>query len=66
VRKIIHRDMDAFYASVEQHDDPFVWALVHGTAMLFINGQLPEPAQRGALEPYIAERIYVSIRQSPS
>jgi len=52
-----------------RRDDPvlmarFVWALVHGTAMLFINGQLPEPAQREALEPYIAERIYVSIRQS--
>ena len=42
----------------------FVWALVHGTAMLFIDGQLPEPAQREALEPYVAERIYVSIRQS--
>jgi AcrR family transcriptional regulator len=52
-----------------RRDDPvlmarFVWALVHGTAMLFINGQLPEPAQREALEPYVAERIYVSIRQS--
>src|SRR5271169_5942904 len=52
-----------------RRDDPvlmarFVWALVHGTAMLFINGQLPEPAQRKALEPYIAERIYVSIHQS--
>ncbi len=52
-----------------RRDDPvlmarFVWALVHGTAMLFINGQLPEPAQREALEPYIAERIYISIRQA--
>jgi AcrR family transcriptional regulator len=50
-----------------RRDDPvlmarFVWALVHGTAMLFIDGQLPEPAQREALEPYVAERIYVSIR----
>jgi len=52
-----------------RRDDPvlmarFVWALVHGTVMLFIDGQLPEPAQREALEPYLAERIYVSIRQS--
>lgn len=52
-----------------RRDDPvlmarFVWALVHGTALLFIDGQLPEPAQRAALEPYLAERIYVSIRQS--
>ena len=52
-----------------RRDDPvlmarFVWALVHGTAMLFIDGQLPEPAQREALEPYVAERIYLSIRQS--
>ncbi len=52
-----------------RRDDPvlmarFVWALVHGTAMLFIDGQLPELAQREALEPYVAERIYLSIRQS--
>jgi AcrR family transcriptional regulator len=52
-----------------RRDDPvlmarFVWALVHGTALLFIDGQLPEPAQRAALEPYVAERIYASIRPS--
>lgn len=52
-----------------RRDDPvlmarFVWALVHGTVMLFINGQLPERAQREALEPYVAERIYASICQS--
>jgi AcrR family transcriptional regulator len=51
-----------------RRDDPvlmarFVWAVVHGTAMLFINGQLPERAQREALEPYLAERIYASIRK---
>ncbi len=51
-----------------RRDDPvlmarFVWALVHGTALLFIDGQLPEPAQRAALEPYLAERIYASVRQ---
>jgi AcrR family transcriptional regulator len=51
-----------------RRDDPvlmarFVWALVHGTAMLLIDGQLPEAAQREALEPYAAERIYASIRQ---
>jgi AcrR family transcriptional regulator len=50
-----------------RRDDPvlmarFVWALVHGTAMLCIDGQLPESAQREALEPYVAERIYASIR----
>ena len=49
-------------------DDPvlmarYVWALVHGTAMLVIDGQLPEAAQREALEQYSAERIYASIRR---
>jgi AcrR family transcriptional regulator len=41
----------------------FLWALVHGTAMLVIDGQLPEAAQREALEQYSAERSYSAIRQ---
>jgi AcrR family transcriptional regulator len=51
-----------------RRDDPvlmarFVWALVHGTAMLVIDGQLPDAAQRESLEQYSAERSYASIRQ---
>jgi AcrR family transcriptional regulator len=51
-----------------RRDDPvlmgrFVWALVHGTAMLVIDGQLPQAAQKDALEPYTFERLYSSIRQ---
>jgi AcrR family transcriptional regulator len=51
-----------------RRDDPmlmgrFVWALVHGTAMLVIDGQLPEGAQKDALEHYTFERLYASIRQ---
>src|SRR5215472_1097857 len=46
-----------------RRDDPvlmarFLWALVHGTAMLVIDGLLPETAQRGAFEQYLAERSY--------
>lgn len=41
----------------------FVWAVVHGTAMLAVDGQVPETAQREALERYSVERIYASIRQ---
>jgi len=41
----------------------FLWALVHGTAMLVIDGQLPEAAQREALEQYSAERSYSAILQ---
>jgi AcrR family transcriptional regulator len=41
----------------------FVWALVHGTAMLVIDGQLPGAAQREALEQYAFERLYATIRQ---
>jgi len=44
----------------------FVWALVHGTALLVIDGQLPEAAQRETLEQYAFERLYASIRQEPS
>ena len=51
-----------------RRDDPvlmarFLWALVHGTAMLVIDGQLPEADQRGALEQYSAERSYASLCQ---
>src|SRR6516164_9113623 len=51
-----------------RRDDPmmmarFVWALVHGTAMLVIDGQLPDRAQQDALEDYMFERLYASIRQ---
>ena len=51
-----------------RRDDPvlmarFVWALVHGTAMLVIDGQLPKTAQKDALEHYMFERLYASIRQ---
>jgi|SRR5579883_1635254 len=41
----------------------YVWALFHGTAMLFIDGQLPGRAQQDALEQYTFERLYSSIRQ---
>ena len=51
-----------------RHDDPvlmarFAWALVHGTAMLVIDGQLPEEVQRDPLGHYTFERLYASIRQ---
>jgi AcrR family transcriptional regulator len=51
-----------------RRDDPvlmarFVWALVHGTAMLVIDGQLPKTAQKNALEHYMFERLYASVRQ---
>jgi hypothetical protein len=39
----------------------FVWTLVHGTALLVIDGQLPAVAQREALEQYAFERLYASI-----
>jgi AcrR family transcriptional regulator len=51
-----------------RRDDPllmarFVWALVHGTAMLVIDGQLAEAAQIEALEHYGLERLEASLRQ---
>lgn len=52
-----------------RRDDPvqmarFVWAVVHGTAMLLIDGQVPE-VQREELAEYCVERICASIRQEP-
>src|SRR5215475_14602907 len=41
----------------------FVWAVVHGTAMLIIDAQVPEAAQREALVQYTFERLYASIRR---
>ena len=41
----------------------YVWALVHGIAMLVIDGQVSGAAQREALEQYAVERIRSSIRQ---
>jgi AcrR family transcriptional regulator len=51
-----------------RRDDPvqmarFAWAVVHGTAMLVIDGQVPEADEREAFERYSVERIYASIRQ---
>jgi hypothetical protein len=51
-----------------RRDDPvliasFIWAILHGTAMLVIDGQLPGQAQREALEHYAAQRIHAFIRQ---
>jgi hypothetical protein len=51
-----------------RRDDPvlmgrFVWAVVHGSAMLVIDGQLPAAAQREALEHYALERLNASICQ---
>lgn len=49
-------------------DDPrtlahFVWSVVHGVAMLGIDGQLHEPANVDALIPYAVERIHGGIDQ---
>jgi AcrR family transcriptional regulator len=54
-----------------RRDDPvqmarFVWAVVHGTSMLVIDGQVPEAAQRKALEQYSIGRIYPAIRREKS
>jgi AcrR family transcriptional regulator len=47
-------------------DDPvlvarFVWAVVHGVAMLAIDGQLPEPGGVEELMPYALERLGTGI-----
>ena len=65
---LVHALVEQQRAGDLRRDDPvlmarFVWALVHGTAMRVIDGQLPEAAQTGALEHYALERLDASIRQ---
>jgi AcrR family transcriptional regulator len=49
-----------------REDDPvllarFVWAVVHGVAMLAIDGQLPAPGGVEELAPYALERLATGI-----
>jgi AcrR family transcriptional regulator len=43
----------------------FVWAVVHGVAMLGIDGQLREPGSVAELTQYAIERLRTGIRPSP-
>jgi AcrR family transcriptional regulator len=54
--------VDQQTAGLIRRDDPvlmahFVWAVVHGIAMLVIDGQLREAGQKEALEQYAIERL---------
>jgi len=55
-------------AGLVRSDDPltqarFIWSIVHGIAMLAIDGQLPdENGQVAALNRYAAERISDAIK----
>jgi len=44
----------------------FVWAVVHGVAMLGIDGQLPEPGGVEALAAYARERLATGIAAQTS
>ena len=41
----------------------FVWAIVHGVAMLAIDGQLHEPGAVGELMPYAVEHLWTAIER---
>jgi AcrR family transcriptional regulator len=43
----------------------FVWAVVHGIAMLGINGQLPEPAGVEDVMRFALERLWTGIAADP-
>lgn len=52
--------------NLARHDDPrqmalFVWAVVHGVAMLAIDGQLREPGAVDALMQYALKRLRTGI-----
>src|SRR5690606_23823251 len=53
-----------------RRDDPelvarYVWAVVHGVAMLAIDGQLPEPGGVEELTGYALDRLRTGIVASP-
>jgi len=59
------------HEAVFQHDDPvlmarYVWALVHGVALLGIDGQLREPGGVEELMRYAFERLRTGIRAKPA
>jgi AcrR family transcriptional regulator len=63
--------VDQQNAGAIRRDDPmlmarFVWAIVHGTAMLIIDGQLTDAPSIEQLQNYSADRTYASIRPDPS
>ena len=43
----------------------YVWAVVHGVAMLAINGQLPDPASVDTLTRYMSGRLLTGIEVRP-
>jgi AcrR family transcriptional regulator len=54
-----------------RRDDPlplarFVWAVVHGLAMLTIDGQLPDDDSRGLFHRYASERLQEAIATTTS
>ena len=59
-------------AGLVRTDDPlvlarFIWSLVHGIAMLEIDGQLPAPDEGGdTLSRYAMERIRDAIVAAPA
>jgi AcrR family transcriptional regulator len=44
----------------------FIWAMVHGVAMLGIDGQLPEPGGVGELTRYAIERVRTGVEARSS